>query len=218
MVCTERSSGNFSPCTILNPHPHPRESFCLPVRDEIISFSILYSQKSWYIWSPWLPLPAFVSASRSLLSLQPPQPRRMSMLPHTKGTGMCKQFKQPLPWFLWTMSSLLLPRCSNLSIFHARHRELRYWEDNQELVTGRRLHSVIKLALNRSSCWRWSGDSEKYHGHTEWVEVLRVTGRGAKFLGWRVHRATAINTALLICTVTQVPSTTTLCPFYVSLR
>lgn len=29
------------------------------------------------------------------------------------------------------------------------------------------------------------------HRHTEWArEVLRESGRGAKFLGWRVHRAT----------------------------
>lgn len=53
---------------------------------------------------------------------------------------------------------------------------------------------------------------------TEWArEVLRESERGAKFLGWRVHRATAINTALLICTVIKVQSTTTLCPLSLSL-
>lgn len=69
---------------------------------------------------------------RSLLS--PPAcsgPEDVRGPPHAKCGRMFKYSKHPLTCSLWTMSSLLLPNCSNLFIFLAKRRWWEIWKDNQ---------------------------------------------------------------------------------------
>lgn len=72
------------------------------------------------------------------------------------------------------------------------------------LINGRGIFSVIKQALlNRSSCLRLSGHSERGYHQTRWVrDVLGELGRsGAKFLGFEFRGQCGSIAALRISTL-----------------
>lgn len=125
-------------------------------------------------------------------------PEDISGPPHAKCGYVFKYSKHPLTCSLWTMSSLLLPNCSNLFIFLAKHRWSEIWKDNQSADKWKR--SLLSYQAGSAeqkflfSILRTLGEvpsPDSVGKGSTW----RVSREGSQIPELRVHRAMRINSS-----------------------